>query len=189
MFRRLAGIKEDSDPPLDLDKLVLPPANAPKNLDRGWHQARRQPKEEFEADEATHVFTTFHIEEDDPLQLGDLVLLSEHEIRGGRLIQNSQMDDERAALFLQSLPEGVEYFLRIKFIWERDEGDWVVEDKIEPVRVERRKGQRAVEISPETRPGALTGINKPYYENAYPLRQWYMVSTHSGILTQPSWPC
>ena len=25
VFRRLAGIKEDSDPPLDLDKLVLPP--------------------------------------------------------------------------------------------------------------------------------------------------------------------
>ena len=64
-FRRLAGIKEDSEPPFDLDKLVPPPANAPTNLDRGWDQ---QPKEEFEVAGATHVFSTFHIDEDDPLQ-------------------------------------------------------------------------------------------------------------------------
>ena len=38
------------------------------------------------------------------------------------------MDDERAALLLQGLPEDVEYLLRIKFMWERDEGDWVAED-------------------------------------------------------------
>ena len=96
-FRRLAGIKEDSDPPFDLDKLVPPPVNAPKNLDRGLHQ---QPKEEFEVAGATHVFSTFHIDEDDPLQLVDLVLRRGHESRGGRLILNSQMDDKRAALLL-----------------------------------------------------------------------------------------
>ena len=54
---------------------------------------RRQANEEFEVGGTTHVFSTFHIEEDDPLQLGD----RGHDVRGGCFILNSQIDDERAA--------------------------------------------------------------------------------------------
>ena len=35
--------------------------------------------------------------------------------------------------------------------------------------MERRRGQAVVTISNSTRPGALTGIDRPYLENAYPV--------------------
>jgi len=78
------------------------------------------------------------------------------------------MTDQRATQILAALPGG-EFILRIKFLRERDEGDWVVEDKFDPVRTERKKGQAIVDIVRDTKPGLLTGINKIYYENAYPV--------------------
>ncbi len=75
------------------------------------------------------------------------------------------MLDKRAAQLLTVLPEDDEHLLRIKFLCERDEGDSVVDDKFNPVRAERKKGQGVIEISRDTKPGALTGI----YQNAYPV--------------------
>jgi len=57
--------------------------------------------------------------------------------------------------------------LRIKFLRERDEGDWVVEDKFDPVWAEEKKGQAVIEVSQNPKLGALTGIDKVFYQNAY----------------------
>ncbi|MEW8688336.1 MAG: hypothetical protein AB2556_21195 [Candidatus Thiodiazotropha sp.] len=59
--------------------------------------------------------------------------------------------------------------MKLKFLREQQEGDWVVEDKFDPVRAGRKKGQAIIEVSRDTKPGVLTGIDKVYYQNAYPL--------------------
>ena len=46
---------------------------------------------------------------------------------------------------------------------------WVVEDKFDPVRAERKKGQAVIETSINTNKGALTGIDSVFYQNAYPV--------------------
>ena len=57
--------------------------------------------------------------------------------RAGRLALDAQMANERAARLLDSLPEG--QFL-LNFLREIAEDDWVLEDKFDPVRAERKKG-------------------------------------------------
>ncbi|MEW8686008.1 MAG: hypothetical protein AB2556_09385 [Candidatus Thiodiazotropha sp.] len=59
--------------------------------------------------------------------------------------------------------------MKLKFLREQQEGDWVVEDKFDPVCVERKKGQAIVEVSRDIKPGVLTGSDKVYYQNAYPV--------------------
>ena len=49
------------------------------------------------------------------------------------------MTDERAARLLGSIPEG-EFTLRLKFLRRRDQGDWFIEVKMDPIREERKKG-------------------------------------------------
>ena len=46
---------------------------------------------------------------------------------------------------------------------------WVLEDKFDPVRTERKKGQGVIEITRDTKPGLLTGIDSVFYQNAYPV--------------------
>ena len=81
---------------------------------------------------------------------------------------DARMTDGRATQILAALSEG-EFILRIKFMRERDEGDWVIEDKLDPVRAERKKDQAVVTIARDTKPGLLTGIDMVYYERAYPV--------------------
>ena len=45
----------------------------------------------------------------------------------------------------------------------------MVEDKLDPVRAVRKKGQGIVEITQNTSTGSMTGIDRPYYQNAYPV--------------------
>jgi len=78
------------------------------------------------------------------------------------------MSDEKAAQLLTLHPEG-HYVMKIKFLKERTEGDWFIEDKFDPVKAQRRKGKGIVVISKDTKPEAFTGIDMPYYENAYPV--------------------
>ena len=51
------------------------------------------------------------------------------------------MADVRATQLLAALPGGTELLLRIKFLRKKAEDDWVLEDKFDPVRAERKKGQ------------------------------------------------
>ncbi|MEW8688955.1 MAG: hypothetical protein AB2556_24310, partial [Candidatus Thiodiazotropha sp.] len=78
------------------------------------------------------------------------------------------MRDERAARLLDSLPGGG-FLLKLKFFREQQDGNWVIEDKFDPIRMERKKGRAIVDISRDTKPGVLTGVDKVFYRNAYPV--------------------
>jgi len=78
------------------------------------------------------------------------------------------MTDVRASQLLAALPRG-EFMMKLKFLGERAEGNWVVKDKSDPVQAKRKKRQGIIEISQNTKPGALTGINSVFYQNAYPV--------------------
>ena len=45
-------------------------------------------------------------------------------------------------------------------------GSWKMFD---PVRAEQKKGQGVIEVSRDTKPGVLTGIDNVFYQNAYPV--------------------
>ena len=80
------------------------------------------------------------------------------------MILDATMTDERAARLLAALPGDDAFIVKIKFLrWDNQE--WIIKDKFDPVR----KDQRIVEISRNTRPGVLTGTDKVYYQNAYPV--------------------
>jgi len=78
------------------------------------------------------------------------------------------MTDARAALLLAALPRR-EFILKLKFLREHTEGNWAVKNKCDQVRAERKKGQGIFEISQNTKPGALTGIDSVFCQNVYPM--------------------
>ena len=91
----------------------------------------------------------------------------------GRLALDAQLTDARAAQLLANLPgdSGV-FILRIKFLREHlDEGStsWIIKDKFDPVRAERKKEHSVIEVSWDTKPGALVGIDSLFYKDAYPV--------------------
>ena len=53
----------------------------------------------------------------------------------GRLALDARMTDERAARLIFALQES-KFLLKLKFLPERNEDDWVVEDKFDLVRAE-----------------------------------------------------
>lgn len=66
---------------------------------------------------------------------------------------------------------------------------WVIEDKFDRVRTERKKGQGIVAISQNSKTGALAGIDDVYYQNAYPFSAVvYGHYTLSQIQTLPACP-
>ncbi|MEW8689309.1 MAG: hypothetical protein AB2556_26095 [Candidatus Thiodiazotropha sp.] len=132
-----------------------------------WVEILNDAKEEFEVDGAAAVFSSYRVEED-PLDIGDIEVAIGIHARAGRLALDARMTDERAARLLDSLPEGG-FLLKLKFLSEQQEGECVVEDKFDPVRVERKKGQAVNEISQDAKPGVLTGIDRVFYQNAYPV--------------------
>ncbi|MEW8689418.1 MAG: hypothetical protein AB2556_26640 [Candidatus Thiodiazotropha sp.] len=89
------------------------------------------------------------MEEEDPLDIGDIEFADGILVRAGRLALDARMTDQRAARLLDSLPEGG-FVLILKFLREQQEGEWVVEDKF------------------DTKPGVLTGIDRVSNQNAYP---------------------
>ncbi|MEW8686681.1 MAG: hypothetical protein AB2556_12780, partial [Candidatus Thiodiazotropha sp.] len=108
------------------------------------------------------------VEEEDPLDIGDIEVADGIHARAGQLALDAHITDERAARLLDNLPKGG-FLLKLKFLCEHQEGEWVVQDKFDPVRAERRRGQTIIEISQDRRPGVLTGIDKVFYQNAYPV--------------------
>ena len=122
---------------------------------------------EFEVDGASAVFSTWRMEEDDPLDFGDIEIAASMHARAGRLALNTRMTDVRATQLLAALPEG-NFILRLKFLPENND-DWVLEDKFDPVQTEQKKGQGVIEISRDKKPGVLTGIDSMLYQNVYPV--------------------
>ena len=134
-----------------------------------WVEILNDAKEEFEVDGATAVFSTWRAEGEDALDIGDVEIADSMHGRAGRLALDAQMADVRATQLLAALPGGMEFLLRIKFLREKAEDDWVLEDKFDPVRAERKKGWGVVEVARNTSPGVLTGIDSVFYQNAYPI--------------------
>ena len=54
---------------------------------------------------------------------------------------DARMTDVRALTLLRALPEQGQYTLRIKFLRERGPDEWVMEDKIDPVREGQTRGR------------------------------------------------
>ena len=75
-------------------------------------------------DGATAVFSTWRVEGEDP---GDFEIANGMHVRAGRLALDARMTDASATQLLAALPEG-EFILKIKFLREQREGEWVVED-------------------------------------------------------------
>ena len=150
---------------IDLDDQAPPPVQLPTDE---WVKILNDAKEEFEVDGAIAVFSSWRVEAEDPLDIGDIEIVDGMQARTGRLALDACMTDRRAARLLNIIQEG-EFLLRIKFLRVRDEGDWFVEDKFDPVRAESNKGQGGIEITRNIKPGALTGIDSVFYQNAYPV--------------------
>ena len=150
----------------DLDDQVPLPVRLP--ADR-WVKVLNDAKDEFEVDGASAVFSTWRVERDDSLDIGDIQIADGMHARAGRLALNAWMTDVRATQLLAALPEGNFYSeIQVKFLLENDD-DWVLEDKFDPVRTKRKKGQGVIEISRDTKLGVLTGIDSAFYQNAYPV--------------------
>ena len=151
----------------DLDGHVPHPVRLPAY--EPWVEILNDAKDEFEVDGAALVFSTWRVEREDPLDIGDVEITEGMHARAGRLALDARMADVRATQLLAALPGGTELLLRIKFLRGKAEDDWVLEDKFDPVRAERKKGQGVVEVSRDTKPGVLTGIDSVFYQNAYPV--------------------
>ena len=147
----------------DLDDQVPPPVRLPADQ---WVEILNDAKDEFEVDGAYGVFPTWRVEEDDLLDIGDIEIADGMHARASRLALNARMTDVRATQLLAALPEG-NFILIRKFLRENND-DWVLEDRFDPVRTEREKSQGVSEISRDTKPGVLTGIDSVFYQNAYP---------------------
>ena len=79
------------------------------------------------------------MEGEDPLDIDDIEIADDIHARTGWLALNARMADDRAIQLLAALREG-EFILGLKFLRDRDNG-WVLEDKFDSVRAERKKGQ------------------------------------------------
>ena len=123
--------------------------------DEPWIELLNDAKDEFEVDGATAVFSTWRVETEDSLDIGDVEFTDGMHARAGRLALDAYVSDVRVAQLLTALPPG-QFILRIKFLREHAEGDWVVEDKFDLVCAARKKGQGIIEITRDTRPGTLT---------------------------------
>ena len=177
-FERLSEINIEQQPHFDLDKEIPHQEGPPSKTQRDSFKVRHDAKREFQVDGADFVFSTFKIEfnsdnfgfEDYGFRTDfkDLDFWLRLELQGGKYTITSVMDDDWASHLLQSLPEIDNFLLRIKFLRE-NEGGWFVEDKYDPIRLEREKGSKHIEISRETKAGVLKGIDKVYYNNAYPV--------------------
>ena len=128
------------------------------------------------------------VEGEDRLDMGVVKIADGMHARAGRLALNARMADARAAQLLAALPGGMEFLLRIKFLREKVEDDWVFEDKFAPVRAERKKGQGVVEVAPNTSPGVLTGITVCSIRTPTPSPQLPIASTPSETQTRPTSP-
>ena len=95
------------------------------------------------------------------------------------------MADVRANQLPAALAEG-DFILRRKFLREKDD-NWVLDDKFEPVRVERNKGQGVIEISRDTKPWVLTGIDSVVFRTPILSLRLPTASTQSEIQIPPIW--
>ena len=149
----------------DLDDRVPHPVRLPVE---SWVEILNGAKDEFEVDGAAAVFSTWRVEGEDPLDIGGVEIADGMHARAGRLALDARMTDVRATQLLAALPGG-DFILKLKFLREKAASNWVLEDKFDPLWAGREKGQGVIEVSRDTKPGALIGIDSVFYQNAYPV--------------------
>ena len=139
-FERLSAIKPYKSVKFNLDRAI---EDVPKKKinDRALINKIRDCINEFKRDGASHSWSTFRIDG----------------------VVDATMNDSNAELLLSQLGSK-KYFFRVKFIIRVEDGDWIIRDKFEPIL----KDKKTVVVSRDSKPGLLTGIDKPYYERAYP---------------------
>ena len=93
-----------------------------------WVEILNDAKDEFEVDGAAAVFSTCRAKGEDPLEIGDVEIADGMLARAGRLALDARMADVRATQLLAALPGGKEFILKLKFLREKAEDDWVLED-------------------------------------------------------------
>ena len=101
----------------DLDDQVPPPVRLPADQ---WVEILSDAKDEFDIDGVSAVFSTWRMEEDDPLDIGNIDIADGMHARAKRLALNALMTDVRVTQLLAALPEG-NFILRLKFLRETDD--------------------------------------------------------------------
>ncbi|KAK3759890.1 hypothetical protein RRG08_057515 [Elysia crispata] len=159
-FSRLNKIEADD---FDLDT----PTSAGQ-LEGEAGRLLRRAKAQHRREGAAHAFSSWRQEIPDPYEFGDVVVGSNISIRGGNIVSDYTLTAERATEVLNKLSDG-KFLVKVKFLREQAPGVWVYEDGFAPLRQGRTRGGEVVEVTPETLPGALEGIDRLYYVNAYPV--------------------
>ena len=113
--------------------------------DEPWVDLENAAKDAFEVNDAIAVFSTWSPQEEDGNDF--------------RLLSDGCIAERRAARLLGNIPEG-SFNLRLAKKGSRR----LVEDTMDPIKEEARKQQEIVTITTVTIPGALTGIDRVYYE-------------------------
>ena len=75
-----------------------------------WVEILNDAKDEFEVDGAAAVFSTWRVEGEDPLDIGDVEIADGMHARAGRLALDARMANVRATQLLAALPGGTEFF-------------------------------------------------------------------------------
>ena len=138
-IERLAAIKPVTNTRFNLDRVFKDVSKRSIN-DHALRSRIRDCVIEFKRDGASHSWSTFRIDG----------------------VVDATMNDERAEAMLSHLGNK-QYFFRVKFIIRAESGNWIIRDKFEPIR----SGKKVITLSRDSKPGLLTGIDKPYYERAY----------------------
>ena len=159
-FARLNQIEADD---FDLDT----PTSAGE-LEGEAGRLLRQAKAQHQREGATHVFSSWRQETPDPYELGDVAVDDNISIRGGNIVYDYTLTAKRATELLENLSDG-EFLVKVKYLREQAPGVWVYEDGFAPLKQGRTRGGHVLEVTPETQPGALEGIDRLYYANAYPV--------------------
>ena len=114
---------------------------------------------------AAHVFSSWRQETPDPYDLGDVDVAANIRVRGGNIIYDNTLSTERATGVLGRI-EG-EFLVKVKLLREQAPDIWVVEDGFAPLKQGPTRGGNVLEITPQTQPGALEGMDRLYFQNAY----------------------
>ena len=101
---------------------------------QSWISIIDDAKFEFELDNASCVYTTYKTE-----------------------TENKIMTEQRSQSIINALPDG-QYLFRIKFIKEIKQDEWIITDKIDPIKTSKQK--RIETISKNSKKGVLIGIER-----------------------------
>ncbi|KAK3796753.1 hypothetical protein RRG08_045761 [Elysia crispata] len=127
----------------------------------------RRAKAQHQREGAAHAFSSWRQETPDPYGLGDVAVDDNISIRGGNIVRDYTLTAERATEVLKKLSDGG-FLIKVKFLREQAPDVWVYEDGF-ALKQGRTRGGNVFEVTPETRPGALEGIDRLYYVNTYPV--------------------